>query len=82
MFSFHIRAPYQLHQIIHLINIDNKALINIDNSKKSNKLSTKICNSKNSIYYVLQNVLFFFFTNSSQGNFSFLSRFLILNTRY
>ena len=45
--------------------------LNIDNSKKSTKLSTKHCNSEK--FCVLRNVLeniLFFSTNLSQGNFS------------
>ena len=52
--------------------------INIDNSNKSTKLSTKHCNSKTFwvLWNVLQNVLFFF-TNLSQGNFLYCQRFFI-----
>ena len=55
-----------------------ETLINIDNSKKSTKLSTKHCNSEK--FCVLQNVLpnvLFLFTNLSQGNALYFQRFFI-----
>ena len=36
---FHVQVPYPIHQLIYLM---QKALINIDNSTKATKSSTKL----------------------------------------
>ena len=61
--------------------------MNIDNSKKSTKPSTKLCNSKKT-WYTMKCFAkcVFFFTNLSQGNFLYCRRFFIptknLNTEH
>ena len=47
-----------------------------DNSKKSNKLSTRHCNSNKFAYYEMFCEMLFFIKNLSQGNFLYCPVFL------